>query len=115
MKAKYLIALLAVVAMVSATAGDNPVNNINKVVYNFKSVFCNMVPIAIMLGIAASAVIYAAGQMLGAEQRAKTASWAASLMTFSVVAGIIYVLVPWIIQTIVGSSSPLYNQLNCNQ
>jgi len=115
MKAKYLIALLAVVAMVSATAADNPVENINIVVNNFKSVFCNMVPIAIMLGIAASAVIYAAGQMLGAEQRAKTASWAASLMTFSVVAGIIYVLVPWIIIKIAGEGSTLASNLNCHQ
>ena len=111
MKAKLLLALALVVAV--GVAGTDATQNIKSVVTEFRNLFCNLVPVAIMLAVAAAAVIYAGGQMLGAEQRAKTASWAAGLMTFAIVAGLVYVLVPWIIETIAAGTN-LATAVNCN-
>ena len=102
MKIQYLFVVLALITMVSATSGD--LNNIQNVITQFKDLFCNLIPIVFMLAIAASAVIYAGGQMLGAEQRAKTASWAASLFIFAIVAALIYVIGPWIIEQLTGET-----------
>jgi len=111
MRAGYFLMALAVFGIGIASATSGELTNIETVITQFKDLFCNLVPIAIMLSVAAAAVIYAGGQMLGAEQRAKTAtSWAASLMIFAIVAALVYILVPWIIRTI---SPDLGSRMTC--
>ena len=47
-----------------------------------------------------AAIVYAVGQMLGAETRARATVWATAMFTGAIVAAIIFVVVPWLISII---------------
>ncbi|MCX6768474.1 MAG: hypothetical protein NTY83_01360 [Candidatus Micrarchaeota archaeon] len=52
-----------------------------------------------------AAVVYAAGQVMGAETRARASVWATSMIVGAVIGIIIYVLVPPILNTMLASST----------
>ena len=56
--------------------------------------------IGVVLMIILSAVIYAVGQTMGAETRARATVWATAMFTGAIMAAIIYLLAPWIITQI---------------
>ncbi len=55
--------------------------------------------IAAMMLIVLSGVVYAAGQVLGAETRARASVWATAMLTGAVIGILIYLIVPGIIAT----------------
>src|SRR3989344_3272037 len=58
--------------------------------------------VAMMLMILLAAVIYAAGQVMGAETRARASVWATAMFTGAIFAAIIFLIVPWVIGLVVG-------------
>ena len=52
-----------------------------------------------------AAVVYAAGQVMGAETRARASVWATSMIVGAVIGIIIYVLVPAIIGAMLGRAA----------
>jgi hypothetical protein len=61
--------------------------------------------IGAMLLVVIAAVIYAVGQVLGAETRARASVWATAMLTGAVIGLIIFLLVPSIVAVIMGSGS----------
>ena len=59
-----------------------------------------MLPVAAMLMIILAGVIYAAGQMMGAETRARTNVWATAALTGALMAILIAVIAPSVMQMI---------------
>ena len=59
-----------------------------------------MLPVAAMLMVILAGVIYASGQMMGAETRARTNVWATAALTGALMAILIAVVAPSVIQTI---------------
>ncbi|MBN1170131.1 hypothetical protein JXA56_03840 [Candidatus Micrarchaeota archaeon] len=59
----------------------------------------------IILMIILAGAIYAIGQIMGAETRARASVWATAMLTGAVIAAIIYILVPWIIGMILGGGT----------
>ncbi|MBI5222842.1 hypothetical protein HY990_00305, partial [Candidatus Micrarchaeota archaeon] len=49
--------------------------------------------------------IYAVGQVMGAETRARATVWATAMLLGALIAGVIYVLVPPILQAVVGGGT----------
>ena len=73
-----------------------------------------MLPVAAMLMIILAGVIYAAGQMMGAETRARANVWATAALTGALIAILIAVVAPSILGTIYNSPSNwLTNNCNC--
>ena len=68
------------------------------------SQLCNglnqLVPIAAMLMVLLSAVIYATGQMMGAETRARANVWSTSCLTGALIGILISVIAPAVLGTI---------------
>ena len=63
--------------------------------------------------IVVAAVVYAAGQVMGAETRARASVWATSMIVGAVIGIIIYVLVPTILSTMMyGNADELRGQCN---
>ncbi|MFH2100554.1 MAG: hypothetical protein ABII71_00500 [Candidatus Micrarchaeota archaeon] len=62
--------------------------------------------IGAMLLVILAAAVYAIGQIVGAETRARASVWATAMLTGAVIGVIIYMLVPTIVATILGSDSP---------
>lgn len=61
--------------------------------------------IAVMVLIVMAGAIYAIGQIMGAETRARAAVWATAMLTGAVIGIIIYVITPPLVTTLLGSSS----------
>ncbi len=61
--------------------------------------------IAVMLMIVLAGAIYALGQMLGAETRARASVWATAMLTGAVIGIIIYILAPAIVGLLLGGAN----------
>jgi hypothetical protein len=64
--------------------------------------FCTIIPALMLVCFLLAAIIYAAGQMASADQRARFHGWATSLIIGGIACGVMYVLAPWIIVTLFG-------------
>ena len=64
----------------------------------------SLLPIAAMLMIVIAGVIYAAGQMMGAETRARANVWATAALVGAVIAILIVVIAPPVLQIIMPST-----------
>jgi len=64
-----------------------------------------MLPVAAMLMIILAGVIYAAGQMMGAETRARTNVWATAALTGALMAILIAVVAPPVLTAINGGTA----------
>ncbi len=65
----------------------------------------SMLPVAAMLMIILAGVIYAAGQMMGAETRARANVWATACLTGALIAILIAVVAPAVLNSIYPSGS----------
>jgi len=122
---KYLAILLMLVGLFSVVnaATISPINtNISKPqntnipsstngVENIKTAMQTLCKnaVALMTGaiivlIVLAAVVYAAGQVMGAETRARATVWATAMLTGAVIGAILYVIVPYIILQMIGQA-----------
>lgn len=76
--------------------------------YDALSALCSglntLVPVAAMLMILLAAVIYATGQMMGAETRARANVWATSCITGALIGILISVIAPAVLSAIAGGA-----------
>ncbi len=70
----------------------------------------SMVPVAAMLMVLLASVIYAVGQMMGAETRARANVWATSCLTGALIGIMISVIAPGVLAVIAGNGV----QITCN-
>jgi hypothetical protein len=70
--------------------------------YNLVSVVLTAV---IFLLIVAAAIVYAGGQLLGAETRARATVWATSMFMGALIGVLIYVIVPFVLGMMMGGIS----------
>jgi hypothetical protein len=92
-----LFVLLAVVAVGMAFATGNAPWDMLYALYQIKYLFCTVLPLVMMVAFMLAALVYAAGQMASADQRARFHGWATSLIIGAVTAGVIYMIGPWLI------------------
>ncbi|MBD3397500.1 hypothetical protein GF412_00210 [Candidatus Micrarchaeota archaeon] len=60
--------------------------------------------VVIFLLIVAAAIVYAGGQLLGAETRARASVWATSMFIGALIGVLIYVIMPMILNAMMGTS-----------
>ena len=99
-KLGILIALVLVVSMVSAVTTLTGIQNVQNAVDQLCSSLRQLLPVAAMLMIIIAGVIYAAGQIMGAETRARANVWATAALTGALIAILIVVIAPPVLQTI---------------
>jgi hypothetical protein len=75
-----------------------------------KNALCNvyltlkdLLPPAFLVAIIGAGFIYAIGQILPAEMRAKATSWAANIVVYTVIAALVIVVIPWLVMQIIPS------------
>ena len=66
-----------------------------------------LVPVAAMLMVLLASVIYATGQMMGAETRARANVWATSALTGALIGILISVIAPAVLQIIAGGTNTI--------
>jgi len=94
MKGKIMLGvLLFSVLMVSVFAASY--TQISGALDQLRLAFCNILPAVIGALVLFAAVIFAAGQMVGAETRARANVWATNMLIGAALGVLVYVLVPW--------------------
>jgi hypothetical protein len=69
-----------------------------------KGLFCDIIPVLMLVCFLLAAVMYAAGQIASSEQRARFHGWATSLLIGAITCGVITVLGMWIVQLFIPSA-----------
>ena len=67
----------------------------------------SMIPVVAMMMLVLAGVIYAAGQILGAETRARANVWATSALTGAIIGILISVIAPSVLQIIAGGTNTI--------
>ena len=106
-KIGILVVMAVLASAVFAVSGLTAVGSaVNELCVGLKSIL----PVAAMLMIILAGVIYAAGQMMGAETRARANVWATAALTGALIAILIAVVAPSVLQTIYNNGG---TEVNC--
>jgi hypothetical protein len=57
----------------------------------------SLLGVAMMLMVVSAAIVYSLGQVMGAETRARASVWATSMFNGAIIAALIYLIVPWVL------------------
>ena len=99
-KLGILVVLVAVSLGFAVVTG--PLSSVGSAINDLCIGLRAMLPVAAMLMIILAGVIYAAGQMMGAETRARANVWATAALTGALIAILIAVVAPAVLNTING-------------
>ena len=111
---KKLGILVVLAVAVSLSFATSPLSGVQDAVIELCKGLACLLPVAAMLMIILAGVIYAAGQMMGAETRARANVWATAALTGALIAILIAVVAPAVLSTIYdGSGTWVSNQCDC--
>jgi hypothetical protein len=99
---------IAIMAGVLAATSGSMLSGLSTGLSQFCSSVKQLLPIAAMLMVVLAGVIYAGGQIMGAETRARANVWATACLTGALIAILIVVVAPPVLQAISGSGT-----INC--
>jgi uncharacterized membrane protein len=102
MRKIWIIAALLLVT--SAVFAQSGLSNVQSAIGNFCADLKSLLPVAAMLMVVVAGVIYAAGQIMGAETRARANVWATSALVGALIGLLIYAIAPTVLGTIYGST-----------
>ena len=95
-----LLSLLVVSYSARVPTTTNPVGTVNDAVFSLCSGLKGLLPPVAMLMVVLGAVIYAAGQIMGAETRARANVWATAALTGALIAMLIAAIAPPVLSLI---------------
>ncbi len=95
-----LFVLLLVANALMLSAATSPLSTVKAACNQLCSDAKSLLPVVAMLMIVVAGVIYAAGQILGAETRARANVWATAALTGALIGVLIYVIAPVVLTTI---------------
>jgi len=101
---KYFVLLILLVNLTGVAFAQADLNNIVTAMQDLCSIAQVILGIAIASMILLSGATYAAGQVMGAETRARATVWATAMITGAVIGALIYFIVPIVLNTIFGGS-----------
>jgi hypothetical protein len=97
MQNSYKISRVLLVLVILAGVGFAE-DNLISAMQSLCSTARNLLALGAMLLIVAAAAVYAIGQIVGAETRARASVWATAMLTGAVIGVIIYLIVPGLIE-----------------
>jgi len=108
-----MIAFAVLLLSVFAFADTGPLSTVNSAMLQLCKSVKELLPIAAMLMIVIAGVIYAAGQMMGAETRARANVWATAALVGAIIAILIVVIAPPVLSIIYPSTGTTANWNSC--
>ena len=103
-KFALLIAFALAITLVSAGTQGTMLTGLTSAINDLCNSLRSLLPVAAMLMIMIAGVIYASGQVMGAETRARANVWATAALTGALIAILIVVIAPPVLGAIYGSS-----------
>jgi uncharacterized membrane protein len=111
MRKIWIIAALLLVT--SAVFAQSGLSNVQSAIGNFCADLKSLLPVAAMLMVVVAGVIYAAGQIMGAETRARANVWATSALVGALIGLLIYAIAPPILGMIYSGGGSLQSGTVC--
>ena len=102
---KFLLALILAAGIATAAESVHPLASVQVAVNNLCLDAQSLLPVVAMLMIVVAGVIYATGQILGAETRARANVWATAALTGALIGILIYAIAPSVLTTIYNNGS----------
>lgn len=99
---KYLLIAVIALSLVSPVYAST---GISSALESLCGIAKTVLGIGVMLMIILAGAIYAVGQMLGAETRARATVWATAMLTGAVIGILIYLVTPVIVSALIGTGS----------
>ena len=103
-----LFALMLAVGIAAATSSVHPLDSVKLAMNNLCLDAKSLLPVVAMLMIVIAGIIYAAGQIMGAETRARANVWATAALTGALIGILIYAIAPSVLTTIYNNGSTDY-------
>ncbi len=101
--------------LVVATA-DPTTDSIKSGMCQLYNVVQSLLAVVVFILIVVAAIIYAAGQVMGAETRARASVWATSMIVGAIIGIVIYIVVPMVLGYMVpGVTEGASLSTNCTQ
>ncbi|MEM2948488.1 MAG: hypothetical protein QXG02_03075 [Candidatus Anstonellales archaeon] len=110
MKKIALLLMVLAINLVMAQENANATGNILKALNNLYCFLKSTLPIFSAVLIIFAAVIFAAGQVMGAETRGRANVWATAMLTGALIGLAVAIIVPWFISSLMGNT---YNPPTC--
>jgi len=101
---KYLIIAVFMLNLASLSAA-NGAAGISAALSQLCSISQTFLGAAVMVLIVLAGAIYAIGQVLGAETRARAAVWATAMLTGALIGAIIYIVTPFLLKALFGTTA----------
>ncbi len=99
---KYLILAFIIMNLVPAVSASSGLSN---ALVSLCGMAKTLLGIGVMLLIILAGSIYAIGQILGAETRARATVWATAMLTGAVIGIVIYIITPVIVNALMSGST----------
>ncbi|MEM2138481.1 MAG: hypothetical protein QW568_05315 [Candidatus Anstonellaceae archaeon] len=96
----WVFLAVAIVLASTSFAATSGISAVKQAVNDLCVGLKGLLPVAAMLMIVVAGVIYAAGQVMGAETRARANVWATAALTGALIAVLIFAIAPAVLQTI---------------
>ena len=106
-KAMFFVFTLSLLASFAFATPPDPTSKLKDALSALCSGLNTLVPVAAMLMVLLASVIYATGQMMGAETRARANVWATSALTGAIIGILISVIAPSVLQIIAGGTDTI--------
>ncbi len=97
--------LLLLVSLGFSQTAANATASIINALSTFCFIFNNVLPMVMLVALLLAGLIFAAGQTMGAETRARANVWATNLLTGAVIAGVVYLVAPAVIGALIPGKS----------
>ncbi len=92
MNSKIITAIFAIMAIMSVFAAQEA--GLQFAIQDLCTQVRSLLGVAMFMMVILAAVVYAVGQIMGAETRARATVWATAMFTGAIIAGIIVLVVP---------------------
>jgi ABC-type xylose transport system permease subunit len=102
MKPNYLLLSIAVVCLAGVSFAESTPENISTAMCSFYNTLKGALAVGMMLLTVLAAIVYAVGQMLGAETRARASVWATAMFVGAIIGALIYIIMPYILGILMG-------------
>ena len=99
---KYLLILVLLANLTTVSFAGDDLGGITSAMQELCEVAQTFLGIAIAMMILLAGAIYAFGQIMGAETRARATVWATSMLTGAVIGALIFLVVPFVIALVLG-------------
>ncbi|MEM4367308.1 MAG: hypothetical protein QW035_04240 [Candidatus Anstonellales archaeon] len=98
------LAIIFVVGLLAAATPTNTGTNINKAMCSIVNTVKAVIPSIVFLLVIAAALVYGVGQLLSAEMRSRASVWASSMIVGAIIAILILILVPPIMDALLAGT-----------